>query len=105
MVPSPSRRQRHEHWLCAREYARAERVALQVDALKVAGCTKVLAEVASGAATERPILTHLPAEGVRAVCSWERFCTFAREPEQRKVAIDARVSIYGIRDEVDPAAE
>lgn len=47
-------------------------------------------------------LQHLPAEGVRAVCSWERFCTFAREPEQRKVAIDARVSIDGIRYEVDP---
>jgi hypothetical protein len=47
-------------------------------------------------------LQHLPAEGVRAVCSWERFCTFAREPEQRKVGIDARVSIEGIRYEVDP---
>jgi hypothetical protein len=45
---------------------------------------------------------HLPAGGVRAVCSWERFCTFAREPEQRKVAIDARVSLDGIRYEVDP---
>ena len=47
-------------------------------------------------------LQHLPAEGVRAVCSWERFCTFAREPEHRKVGIDARVSIEGIRYEVDP---
>jgi hypothetical protein len=47
-------------------------------------------------------LQHLPADGVRAVCNWERFCTFAREPEQRKVAIDARVSIEGIRYEADP---
>ena len=27
------------------------------------------------------------------MCSWERFCTFAREPEQRKVGIDARVTL------------
>ena len=25
---------------------------------------------------------------VRAMCSWDRFCTFAREPEQRKVGLD-----------------
>jgi hypothetical protein len=30
-------------------------------------------------------LQNLPASGVRAMCSWERFCTFAREPERRKV--------------------
>jgi hypothetical protein len=47
-------------------------------------------------------LEHLPAGGIRAVCSWERFCTFAREPEQRKVAIDARVSIDGTQYEVAP---
>jgi hypothetical protein len=47
-------------------------------------------------------LEHLPAGGIRAVCSWERFCTFAREPEQRKVAIDARVSIAGTQYEVAP---
>lgn len=34
-------------------------VALQVDALKEAGCAKVYTEVISGAATERPILTKL----------------------------------------------
>jgi hypothetical protein len=45
-------------------------------------------------------LEHPPAGGIRAVCSWERFCTFAREPEQRKVAIDARVSIDGTQYEV-----
>ncbi len=47
-------------------------------------------------------LQHLPGEGIRAVCNWERFCTFAREPERRKVGVDARVSIEGIRYEVDP---
>ncbi|MFM0084499.1 recombinase family protein [Paraburkholderia sediminicola] len=43
----------------ARVSTREQNVALQVDALKAAGCTKVLTEVASGVATERPILTHL----------------------------------------------
>lgn len=47
-------------------------------------------------------LQHLPAGGIRAMCSWERFCTFAREPERRKVAIDARVSVDGTSYEVDP---
>ncbi|MGF6988064.1 hypothetical protein QFZ99_007628 [Paraburkholderia atlantica] len=47
-------------------------------------------------------LQHLPAEGIRAICSWERFCTFAREPEQRKVAVDARITVDGIKYEVDP---
>jgi len=47
-------------------------------------------------------LANLPASGVRAVCSWERFCTFAREPERRKVGGDARVSVAGVNYEVDP---
>jgi hypothetical protein len=45
---------------------------------------------------------HLPPEGLREMCSWERFCTFAREPETRTVAVDARVSVSGVRYEVDP---
>jgi acyl-CoA synthetase (AMP-forming)/AMP-acid ligase II len=47
-------------------------------------------------------LANLPSSGVRAVCSWERFCTFAREPERRKVGGDARVSVDGVNYEVDP---
>jgi hypothetical protein len=47
-------------------------------------------------------LENLPASGARAVCSWERFCTFAREPELRKVGGDARVSVAGVNYEVDP---
>jgi hypothetical protein len=47
-------------------------------------------------------LQHLPPSGVRTICSWERFCTFAREPERRKVGIDARVSVAGVHYEVDP---
>ncbi len=47
-------------------------------------------------------LENLPASGVRAVCSWERFCTFAREPERRRVGNDARLSVAGVNYEVDP---
>jgi hypothetical protein len=47
-------------------------------------------------------LHNLPAGGIRTMCSWDRFCTFAREPERRRVATDARVSIGGIAYEVDP---
>jgi hypothetical protein len=45
---------------------------------------------------------HLPPEGLREMCTWERFCAFAREPENRKVALDARVSVAGVQYEVDP---
>jgi hypothetical protein len=47
-------------------------------------------------------LQNLPVSGVRAMCAWERFCTFAREPERRKVGSDARVSASGTPYEVDP---
>jgi len=48
-------------------------------------------------------LANLPASDVRAICSWERFCTFAREPGQRKVgAATPRVSVAGVNYEVDP---
>lgn len=47
-------------------------------------------------------LAHLPAEGFRAMCSWEQFCRFAREPERRKVGADARISVQGTAYEVDP---
>lgn len=47
-------------------------------------------------------LQHLPPMGLRAMCDWERFCTFAREPERRKVGIDARVLVEGVAYTVDP---
>lgn len=47
-------------------------------------------------------LKHLPAGGVRAMCSWERFCAFAREPERRTVGGDATVSVEGTIYEVEP---
>ncbi len=47
-------------------------------------------------------MKNLPPEGVREMCRWERFCRFAREPEQRKVGGDARLSLDGVIYEVDP---
>ena len=43
-----------------------------------------------------------PAEGLREMCTWEQFCRFAREPERRKVGVDARVTVAGTAYEVDP---
>ena len=36
------------------------------------------------------------------MCAWERFCTFAREPERRKVGGDARITVEGVVYKVDP---
>jgi len=38
---------------------------------------------------------NLKSGGIKEMCSWERFCTFAREPEQRTVGIDARIPVEG----------
>ena len=46
-------------------------------------------------------LAHLPADGVRQMCIWERFCAFAREPERRVVGIDCRLTVAGVTYEVD----
>ena len=45
---------------------------------------------------------NLPSEGLRQMCSWERFCAFAREPERRRVAGDARIRVDGAFYDVDP---
>jgi hypothetical protein len=45
---------------------------------------------------------QLPVDGVREMCTWEQFCRFAREPERRKVGIDARVTVEGTAYEVEP---
>lgn len=47
-------------------------------------------------------LKNAPAEGIREMCSWERFSAFAREPEPAKIGNDARVSCDGIIYEVEP---
>jgi len=46
-------------------------------------------------------IANLPTEGFQAMCGWERYCTFARDPERRKVGVDARVSLDGTPYEVD----
>jgi len=46
--------------------------------------------------------TNLPDKGHREMCTWERFCSFAREPERRKVASDCRISVDGVSYEVAP---
>jgi len=46
-------------------------------------------------------LANLPESGIREMCSWERYCAFAREPERRKVGSDARVAVGGAHYEVD----
>ena len=46
-------------------------------------------------------LAHLPADGVRQMCAWERYCAFAREPERRLVGIDCRLTVAGVTYEVD----
>lgn len=47
-------------------------------------------------------LTNMPPEGIRDMCNWEQFCRFAREPERRKVGIDARITVEGTAYEVEP---
>jgi hypothetical protein len=47
-------------------------------------------------------LQNLPEGGIRAMCDWERFCTFAREPQRRLVGVDARIHIGSTEYEVDP---
>ena len=47
--------------------------------------------------------SRLPEAGLRAMCAWDRFRTFAREPERRRVGIDARVQVDGVSYEVDPS--
>lgn len=47
-------------------------------------------------------LQNLPNAGLREMCSWERFCAFAREPERRQIGSDAHLTVDGVTYEVDP---
>jgi hypothetical protein len=47
-------------------------------------------------------LAHLPEDGLRNMCTWEQYCRFAREPESRRVGVDARVTIDGMFWELEP---
>jgi hypothetical protein len=40
-------------------------------------------------------IRSLPTAGIREMCTWERFCSFAREPERRKVGSDAMIKVSG----------
>ncbi len=46
-------------------------------------------------------LENVPSTGLREMCNWERFCTFAREPERRKVDVYAEVTVDGVSYKVD----
>lgn len=47
-------------------------------------------------------LASIPRDGMRDMCTWEQYCRFAREPESRRVGVDARVTIDGTAWEVEP---
>jgi len=47
-------------------------------------------------------IKNLPSTGIQEMCTWERFCKFAREPEERTVASDARISVDATSYEVSP---
>jgi hypothetical protein len=40
---------------------------------------------------------HLPQEGFRAMCEWDRFAAMCREPETRKVGSDACINFNGVK--------
>jgi hypothetical protein len=46
-------------------------------------------------------IASFPPDGIREMCTWDQYCRFAREPERRKVGIDARVSVDGTAYEVE----
>lgn len=46
--------------------------------------------------------SNLDDAGARAMCNWERYCVFAREPEKKKAGIDARISVDGTTYELSP---
>ena len=45
-------------------------------------------------------LAHLPADAVREMCPWDRFCFFAREPERPLVGLQCRTTVPGVHYEV-----
>jgi len=43
----------------------------------------------------------LPPSGIQKICSWELFCKFAREPEERKVGPDAKITVNAVSYQLD----
>lgn len=48
-------------------------------------------------------IQNLPQEGFKEMCSWKRFCTFARDPEIRTADSEGCVSVNGTRYQLDYA--
>jgi hypothetical protein len=46
--------------------------------------------------------SNLPPEGFRKMCDWKKFCSFAREPEERLVDSQGRVNINGVLYQLNP---
>jgi hypothetical protein len=44
---------------------------------------------------------NLPAEGIREMCSWDKFCEIVREPQTREVGTDACINLNGIKYQLD----
>lgn len=47
-------------------------------------------------------LQNLPPEGFKQMCSWEKFSSFAREPVDRTVSNECKISLDGVEYKVDP---
>jgi hypothetical protein len=47
-------------------------------------------------------IQNIQPSGIREMCSWERYCTFSREPERRKVGPDALINVDGGNYQLDP---
>ena len=47
-------------------------------------------------------IKNQPISGIQQMCSWERFCAFAREPEKRTVSNDCQISLDGRKFQVSP---
>ncbi len=46
-------------------------------------------------------VASFPPDGIREMCTWDQYCRFAREPERRKIGVDARVSVDGTAYEME----
>jgi hypothetical protein len=47
-------------------------------------------------------LKNQPESGIQAMCNWEKYCSFAREPEERLVNVDSTVTVEGVKYRVSP---
>ena len=65
-------------------------------------CATTTARIARRSFADGGLGPASPSRGPARDVQLEAFCAFAREPETRKVAVDAQVSVSGVRYEVDP---